>query len=327
MNRKPQRRSRFTKTRSRNDFSQVVKRTLAYRVGLLCSNPSCMADTSGPQNDPAKAINVGVAAHITAAAEGGPRFDSRLKNKERASASNGIWLCQNCGKLIDSDLAAHPTHLLREWKVRAEQDARARVGKTKSRVVSSKKAVAALKRDQKLRDDLHRDLLKSPSERMNLPRVTSRVSKFAHSEVIIHRIDDASYPGHDESPGISGWFSLEILDFYHGGLHGIADLQFGLVDTETHKWTLLTHEQSKFSYPSRFNMVKIFITVKIPWRNILHYDMRGDQHYPQPHLYCQYADAGTPYEGRGYFIVSEREGHEWELPAGERIGLDAVLSL
>ena len=169
---------RLTKNRVRDEFSQAVKRTLAQRVGLLCSNPSCMANTAGPQIDPLNIINVGVAAHMTAAAKGGPRFDPALSDKERASASNGIWLCQTCAKLIDSDLIAYPAHLLRGWKARAEQDARARLGKTKSRPVSNQKAVAALKRDQKMRDDLHRDLLKSNSERMNLPRITGRRSKF-----------------------------------------------------------------------------------------------------------------------------------------------------
>lgn len=312
----------MVKKRLRDEFSQTVKRALAQRVGLLCSNPICMALTTGPQSDPSNVINVGVAAHITAAARGGPRFDSRLSDRDRASASNGIWLCQTCAKLIDSDCAAYPTYFLREWKARAEHDARARLGKTKTGVVTHRKSVAALKRDQKLRDDLHRVLLKSSSERMALPRLTSRASKFAHGEVIIHRIDDTSYPNIDESPGISGWFKLEILDFYHGGLDCILDLKYALIDTNTRKWALLTDAQSR-SYPPRFSKVKVFITGKIPWRNILHYDMRGDQHYRQPHLYCQYADAGEPYEARGYFTVGE--GHEWELDAGDRIGLDALL--
>ena len=55
----------------RDDFTDEVKRILAARTGNACSNPDCRAVTSGPQNDPTKAVNVGVAAHITAAAEGG----------------------------------------------------------------------------------------------------------------------------------------------------------------------------------------------------------------------------------------------------------------
>ena len=285
-----------------------------------------MADTMGPETDPSSSVNVGVAAHITAASAGGPRFDPNLSNKERASAANGIWLCQNCAKLIDSDLAAYPAHLLREeWKARAEQDARARLGKTKSRAGSHKKLVAALKREQQLRDDLHHDLLKTPPERMALPHGSGRSRKFAHSEVIIHRIDDTSYPDIDESPGISGWFKLEILDFYHNGLDCIFGIEYALIDTETKKWALLTYERNNLPYPERFKKVKLFLTAKIPWRNILHYDMRGDDYYPFPHFYCQFADAGTPYEARGYFIIPEEGGYEWELPAGDRIGLEALL--
>jgi hypothetical protein len=71
--------------------------------------------------------------------------------------------------------------------------------------------------------------------------------------------------------------------------------------------------------------MKVFVTGNIPWRNILHYDMRGDEYYREPHLYCEYADAGEPYEMRGYYVIREDGGHEWELPVGERIGLEALL--
>jgi hypothetical protein len=79
--------------------------------------------TSGPKVDPTGVINVGVAAHITAAASGGPRYDPSLTAKERRGAENGIWLCQTCAKLIDSDLSRYTAKLLREWKELAEQAA------------------------------------------------------------------------------------------------------------------------------------------------------------------------------------------------------------
>ena len=102
--------------RARHEFTQKVKYILAQRVGLLCSNPICMTDTTGPQTDPSCIINVGAAAHITAAAPGGPRFNPELSEKERAGAKNGIWLRQTCAKLIDSDLAVYSPHLLLEWE-------------------------------------------------------------------------------------------------------------------------------------------------------------------------------------------------------------------
>ena len=89
----------------RDDFPEEVKRIVAARVGNQCSNPDCRALTSGPQIDPTKALNVGVAAHITAAAPGGPRYDPSLTPEERRHPDNAIWLCQNCAKLVDNDPA------------------------------------------------------------------------------------------------------------------------------------------------------------------------------------------------------------------------------
>ncbi len=146
-----------------------------------------------------------------------------------------------------------------------------------------------------------------------------------HSEVIIRRVDDMSYPDIDDSPGISGWFKLEVLDFYHGGLECILDIKGALHDSATRKWSLLTYEQNKLSFPHRFSKGNVFQTGRIPWRNILHYDMQGDQFYPQPHLYCAFADSGMPYEGWGYFLAEE--GYEWELRSEDKLELETLLML
>ena len=106
--------------RTRDDFPASVKDELAKRVGFLCSNPACRQPTSGPQSSPSGSVNVGVAAHITAAAPGGPRYDPGLSTGNRASAANGIWLCQTHAKLIDNDLSGYSVEKLREWKSDAE---------------------------------------------------------------------------------------------------------------------------------------------------------------------------------------------------------------
>ena len=106
------------------EFYEKTKRILASRVGYRCSNPDCKQPTSGPAQEEDKSINIGVAAHITAAASGGgPRFDDTLTPKERGNASNGIWLCQNCAKLIDSDIPRYDVEKLRQWKEKAEKSA------------------------------------------------------------------------------------------------------------------------------------------------------------------------------------------------------------
>lgn len=131
-----------------DDFSEPVKRTLAARVGNLCSNPACGTLTSGPQADPAKAINLGVAAHITAASPGGPRYDPGLLAEERSAPGNGIWLCQNCAKLVDNDIARFSIHVLRTWKLDAESEAQFRLGKTS---ISPRSTPVRLEQGAKLR--------------------------------------------------------------------------------------------------------------------------------------------------------------------------------
>ena len=116
---------------TRDDFKQNTKRSLADRVNHHCSNPKCNAPTSGPQEDADKALNVGVAAHISGAAPGGPRYDVTMTSQQRSSITNGIWLCQTCAKLIDSDEKYFNIEMLTRWKKNAEQSALDAVGKTK----------------------------------------------------------------------------------------------------------------------------------------------------------------------------------------------------
>lgn len=115
---------------TRDDFSEDVKRVLANRAANICSNPRCGATTSGPQEDPTKALNIGVAAHIKAASPGGARYDDGLTPEQRNDARNGIWLCQNCHKLADNDEAQFPVEYLRAWKTIREIEARMNIGQT-----------------------------------------------------------------------------------------------------------------------------------------------------------------------------------------------------
>lgn len=114
----------------RDEFSSPVRQIVANRVNSTCSNPVCRTTTSGPQADPTKSLNLGVAAHITAASQGGPRFDASISPEERRHATNAIWLCQNCAKLIDSDLIQFTTTKLKQWKADAEFAAWTALGKT-----------------------------------------------------------------------------------------------------------------------------------------------------------------------------------------------------
>lgn len=119
----------------RDKFSQRIKDVLAKRVGYHCSNPSCRKMTSGPHSTEDKSLNVGVAAHITAASVGGPRYDPFCGKEYRSSAQNGIWLCQTCAKLIDSDPSQFTKGLLLAWKQVAEQYAFSELSQSSSHTI------------------------------------------------------------------------------------------------------------------------------------------------------------------------------------------------
>jgi hypothetical protein len=107
----------------RDNFPKPVVQTLAKRVGNCCSNPACHKRTSGPHTDDDKALNVGVAAHVTAASAGGPRYDPSMSSEDRKGIGNGVWLCQSCAKLVDNDESRYTGELLLRWKRDAEQEA------------------------------------------------------------------------------------------------------------------------------------------------------------------------------------------------------------
>lgn len=114
--------------KNRDDFTEGTKRIMASRVGYYCSCPDCDVFTIGPSYEgDDKVSNVGVAAHICAAASGGKRYDKTMTRDERRSLDNGIWLCQTHARLIDTDEEKYSISLLREWKKQAEEKASKRI--------------------------------------------------------------------------------------------------------------------------------------------------------------------------------------------------------
>lgn len=115
----------FYMKKNRDDFSAATKRDLQKRVNNICSNPDCRKQTIQPQlTNNNKSTNTGRAAHICAAASGGPRFDPNMTEAERKSIDNAIWLCGPCSEIIDREKEAYSVNLLIIWKTNAEAHAR-----------------------------------------------------------------------------------------------------------------------------------------------------------------------------------------------------------
>jgi hypothetical protein len=113
--------------KNRDDFTERTKLQIAKRAGWLCSYPPCRTPTVGATSDGQGEINIGTAAHICAAAPGGPRYDPNMSPAERSSAKNGIWMCRDHGKAVDCPDPEFTVERLREWKRQAEQDSWRRV--------------------------------------------------------------------------------------------------------------------------------------------------------------------------------------------------------
>jgi hypothetical protein len=115
----------------RDNFAKSTIDMLAKRVGYRCSNPNCRQLTSGPKAATNEFVNVGEAAHITAASLGGPRYDVLLTSGQRKAFENGIWLCSKCAALVDRDVKRYTCDLLYNWKRVSEEAAQLEVeGKT-----------------------------------------------------------------------------------------------------------------------------------------------------------------------------------------------------
>jgi hypothetical protein len=114
----------MAKNDNRDDFTQRIKNRLAKQARYHCSNPSCRQLTSAPTSDDAKEMNIGVAAHICAAASGpgARRYRADMTPEQRKSHENGIWLCQDCAKAIDSDDPAFSEEVLHGWKRKHGED-------------------------------------------------------------------------------------------------------------------------------------------------------------------------------------------------------------
>ena len=110
-------------TESRDDFPKPVADGLGRRAAFICSNPNCGIHTLAPSDQSeSKFLYIGKAAHICAAAKGGPRYVAEMTPEERKSTSNGIFLCSNCANMIDKNGGIDfSVECLRRWKEEHEK--------------------------------------------------------------------------------------------------------------------------------------------------------------------------------------------------------------
>jgi nucleoside phosphorylase len=106
-------------SRSRDEFSERTKKSVAARASWRCSFTGCGKPTVGPSEESPNAVTmIGKAAHIcgTAAGRGSRRYDPSMTPEERSDIDNAIWLCPDHADLIDRDEVTYSVRTLLAMK-------------------------------------------------------------------------------------------------------------------------------------------------------------------------------------------------------------------
>lgn len=171
-----------------------------------------------------------------------------------------------------------------------------------SQAQESRERERRIKRNLAMKRRVRNELL---TESVDAKDVTKRPNKrFCSTEAIIHSIDDTDYPSAPETPAstISGWFKLEFWDTYFNGVSFILGIRYVAIRSDG-AWAIVSHDHDidDESIVSK----KAWHIGKIPFRNIVEIDARGDEYYPFPHFYCRFADSGEPYEDHVYRLIDQ----------------------
>lgn len=136
----------------------------------------------------------------------------------------------------------------------------------------------------------HRIYIKDKIDKYLYEFNTNRLScEDYYSDAIIRNIKKIdSYPEiFPNKKGISAWFQVSIVGLYYRGVKVLL------------RWTYITISEQQgwiFSTNDDENAIIVALIGYIPYENIVDVDITGDEHYQLPHIYCNFAQNGEPYE-------------------------------
>lgn len=161
--------------------------------------------------------------------------------------------------------------------------------------------VRALRRRVLLKKRLAADLLKDVADRDVSP--AHPFEKFRFAKILLRSVDDESYPTAGATLGASrGWMEVATYDFYHDGIEVILGTVDVVID-ENGYWAPI---RARLAYDEkRFRSIRAFEIGRIPFEQIADHDVAGDEYYREPHLFCIFAAAGTPFAAYRYASVED----------------------
>ena len=145
----------------------------------------------------------------------------------------------------------------------------------------------------------HRAKWKSEFER--------NISLLRNNDVIIRdiaRMD--SYPKIEEAPkGISPWFKIDFKDLYHRGFEVFLRRESIRYLESAEGWVYCSYKDK--------GAINALLVGRIPYDVVREVDWSGDEHYPAPHIYCDFTRRlrKEPYEDLLYCKRHKNETDEW----------------
>jgi hypothetical protein len=160
--------------------------------------------------------------------------------------------------------------------------------------------IAVVRRNIALARRMRKDLR---SNRIDHERALNDPSaQFEHDRVIIRSIDDTTYPVASLEPGkISLWFTVRLYDFYHNGIEVVLSANVDAIFGEDGvRWDIVRYNDPR---RERYEPARVLEIGRIPFDNIIEYDLDVNEYGHGPHIYCDFANGGEPYEA---FVYSTR---------------------
>lgn len=166
--------------------------------------------------------------------------------------------------------------------------------------------ISTVRRNIELKKEMKRDFLKGniPVDQFN-EIVRKPHLKFNSTEFLIRSVDDVYYPENiADEYGNYPWFKVEAHDFYHNGLYVVTGI-VTIVFNDKNYWDFKTDDDDLLIEQGLIKTTNVIEISKLPFENIIAYDIDGDEHYMYPHIYCDFSFMGHPFEGKEFLVTKD----------------------
>ncbi len=109
------------------------------------------------------------------------------------------------------------------------------------------------------------------------------------------------------SKNISSWFRVNLWGHYHNGIEILVSSISQIIKDSNGNWDILKLNDKRRE-EKHLNIKNILCIGKIPYSNIVDYDLKGDLIYNEPHIYCNFINDNEPYECFEYLEENKYEG-------------------